>query len=315
LLGDLDHLFDFLVFLHNLGEALAKALNLTSHGSFLLLSDLKLSVLFSTKLGLLDGVDALIDDVLSLTWQLELSGEVGFVEAIDVQIDLWQVRRVILLEVSDFVLLNLLELILRHEVDTFNAVKRLKLSLLLDHELINRVDKDETIVAGRHNEPLIVGELGRRNRTDLTIVLLDRHVLARVRAMSDTDLTVGQTHDQEVAEVVVGDVPESSGGWHLKSGDRALALEVTKVEETSVLALGADDELVFLVGHVSDRGDAIRIPIFLLIFVILLKLSSEAETSLALLLFFVLLLVLLHLELHHLHSPDAMGVFLKRHLE
>ena len=91
---------------------------------------------------MLDRVNALIKDILSLSWQLELSGEVSFVETVDVKVDLGQVRRIISMESVDLVLLDLFKLILRHEVSSLNTLKRLELGLLLDHELVDRVDED-----------------------------------------------------------------------------------------------------------------------------------------------------------------------------
>ena len=70
--------------------------------------------------------------------------------------------------------------------------------------------------------------------------------------MSNTDLTISETHDEEVTKVVVGDVLEGRGRRHLVSSDRALIVEVTEIEEACVLALGADDELVLLVRNVGD---------------------------------------------------------------
>ena len=96
---------------------------------------------------MLDRVNTLIKDILSLSWQLELSGEVSFVETVDVKVDLGQVRRIISMESVDLVLLNLFQLIFRHEVSSLNTLKRLELGLLLDHELVDRVDEDETIIA------------------------------------------------------------------------------------------------------------------------------------------------------------------------
>ena len=96
---------------------------------------------------MLDRVNALIKDILSLSWQLELSGEVSFVKSVDVKVNLGQVRRIISMESADLVLLDLFQLILRHEVSSFNTLKRLELGLLLDHELVDRVDEDETIIA------------------------------------------------------------------------------------------------------------------------------------------------------------------------
>ena len=51
------------------------------------------------------------------------------------------------MESANLVLLDLFKLILRHEVSSFNTLKRLELGLLLDHELVDRVDEDETIIA------------------------------------------------------------------------------------------------------------------------------------------------------------------------
>ena len=70
--------------------------------------------------------------------------------------------------------------------------------------------------------------------------------------MSNTDLTISETHNEEVTKVVVGDVLEGRGGRHLVCSDRALIVEVTEIEEACVLALGADDELVLLVRNVGD---------------------------------------------------------------
>ena len=87
--------------------------------------------------------------------------------------------------------------------------------------------------------------------------------------------------------------------------DGSLVREVTQVEESCILSLRADNELVFLVGHPSDSSDCFRVPILIFIIIVVKKLATESKTALTLFLLLVLLLILLHLELHHLHFPDT----------
>ena len=98
LFSHLNDIFDFLVFLNNLGEALSKALDFIPDDSFFLLSDLQFPVLFSSQFGLLDGVDFLVFYILGVRRNLEWLLEVALVKTINEGIDLGNVRRIVLLE-------------------------------------------------------------------------------------------------------------------------------------------------------------------------------------------------------------------------
>ena len=82
--------------------------------------------------------------------------EVAAVKTVDVRVDIGQVGRVIGMEISDLLSLDLLDLIVRHEVSALDTLKWVKFALLLDHELVNLMHENKTIVAGRNKEPLIV---------------------------------------------------------------------------------------------------------------------------------------------------------------
>ena len=71
LLGHLNYIFDLLVLLHDLDESLPETIDLAPDSALLLLSDLEFAILLSSQLGLLDGVDALVFNVLSACWQVE----------------------------------------------------------------------------------------------------------------------------------------------------------------------------------------------------------------------------------------------------
>jgi len=206
-------------------------------------------------------------------------------------------------------------LIVRHEIGALDTLQWVKLALLLDHELVNCVDENETVEACRDEEALVVAELGCGDGSDLAVVLLNRKEGAWVRPVGNADLTIVQTDVQQVAKVVVGDVADLSLLGHLIRGHGPLLAEVAKVEVAGVLALRTDDKLVLLVGNPRDGCDRFRVPILLLIIVALNVLASESETALALFFLLVFLLILLHLELHHFHLPDAVWVLTKLHLE
>ena len=121
LLGHLDDVFDFLVLIDDLREAITERSNLSTYLSFLLLSDLKLTVLFGTELGLLDGVDRLIHDVLGLLGDSKSLTEVASIEAINMRVNLGQVGWVIGVEGHGLIVADLLDLIVRHEVSSFNT--------------------------------------------------------------------------------------------------------------------------------------------------------------------------------------------------
>ena len=63
------------------------------------------------------------------------------------------------MEIPYLFILNLLDLIVRHEVSALYSLEWVKFALLLDHKLVNLMHENETIVAGRDEEPLIVGQL------------------------------------------------------------------------------------------------------------------------------------------------------------
>lgn len=75
----MNDLLYFLVLLNYGGEAITQAMDLASDRGLLFFRDLELSILFRTQLGLLDRVDALVSDVLSLTRQLQLRGKVSLI--------------------------------------------------------------------------------------------------------------------------------------------------------------------------------------------------------------------------------------------
>ena len=136
-------------------------------------------------------------------------------------------------------------------------------------------------------------------------MLLNGHETIQVVHVADADLTVGKTNIEEISKVIERNVLDRRLLGHLIVLDRPLLSEVTEIEVAGILALGAHDELVLLLGDPSDGRDSIWVPILLLIFVVLLKLASESESPLPFFLLLVLLLVLLHLELHHFHFPLA----------
>lgn len=156
LLCHLDDVFNLLVFLDNLGEALAQALDLTSDASLLLLCDLELAVLLRSQLGLLDGIDGLVSDVHRASWHVERVGEVALIQSVNVDVDVGEVGRVVLLEVANLFVLDLPYLIVRHEIDAVYAFERIKLALLLDHKLVNSMNEDKTVIASGHEESLVV---------------------------------------------------------------------------------------------------------------------------------------------------------------
>ena len=65
-----------------------------------------------------------------------------------------------MLEILNFLLSDLIDLVYRHEVDSFNTIERIETTFLLNHEFIQDVDKDETVVGCGDEEPLVVGKLG-----------------------------------------------------------------------------------------------------------------------------------------------------------
>lgn len=75
----MNDLLYFLVLLNYGGEAITQAMDLASDRGLLFFRDLELPILFRTQLGLLDRVDALVSDVLSLTRQLQLRGKVSLI--------------------------------------------------------------------------------------------------------------------------------------------------------------------------------------------------------------------------------------------
>ena len=120
------------------------------------------------------------------------------------------------MEIPDLLSLDLLDLIVRHEVSALDALKWVKFALLLDHELVNLVDENETIIAGGNEEPLIVRQFSCRDGTNFAVVLLDRQVGLGVRAVRDANLTVCQADVQQIAKVVVRDVTDRGLFWHLE---------------------------------------------------------------------------------------------------
>jgi len=98
-----------------------------------------------------------------------------------VGVDLGQVGRVISLEVTNLLDFNVLHLIVRHEIGALDTLQWVKLALLLDHELVNCVDENETVEACRDEEALVVAELGCGDGSDLPVVLLNRKEGAWVR--------------------------------------------------------------------------------------------------------------------------------------
>jgi len=78
-----------------------------------------------------------------------------------VRVDLWQIWWVVILESLNLLPLDLLNLNVGHEICAFDSFQWLKLAFLLDHEFVNSVHKNKTVMASRDKESLIVGELGR----------------------------------------------------------------------------------------------------------------------------------------------------------
>ena len=109
---------------------------------------------------MLDRVAILICDIRGL-WSLQHLVEGLSVQTIDQRVDLGQIWRVVSLEGLDLLVCDLLDLVLRHKSSALNALKWIKLTLLLYHELVNRMNENESIIARRHQKALIIGELGR----------------------------------------------------------------------------------------------------------------------------------------------------------
>jgi len=147
LLSYLNDILNFFVFLDDFRESVSEGIDLLPHASFLLLGNFQLSVFFRPKFGLLNRVDSFIDDIDGVCGHLEDLLQIATVQTVDMWVDVGNVRRVVLLELDNFLVLNLLYLVVRHEISSFDALKRIKLGLLLDHEFVDCVDKDKTIVA------------------------------------------------------------------------------------------------------------------------------------------------------------------------
>lgn len=117
----LDDVLDLLVLLNNLGEALAQALDLTSDATLLLLGDLELAVFLCSQLGLLDGIHGLIGDVHRASWHVKGVGEVAPIQPINVDVNVGEVGWVVYLEAANLIVLDLLNLIVRHEINSVYA--------------------------------------------------------------------------------------------------------------------------------------------------------------------------------------------------
>ena len=94
---DLDHIFHFFVLLDDFGEAISQLFNFRPDLSLLFFGDLKLPVLFSSELCLSNGIHALIFYVAT-GWDLERWRQVCSVKSINVWVDFWEIRGVVLLE-------------------------------------------------------------------------------------------------------------------------------------------------------------------------------------------------------------------------
>jgi len=117
---------------------------------------------------------------------------------------------------------------------------------------------------------------------------------------------------QNLASLVETKLLDQKLGVHLNGLDWSWLVKVTQVVEALVLALATNDKVVgWVIGLiVAHCGDALGVPIFLLLIFFVFEFSSQTSTALLLLFFGILLLVFLHLELHHLHSPGAHWVVL-----
>lgn len=131
--------------------------DLGSDTLFLLVSELQSDVLLCAELRLLDRVLRFISDVLGTSLHLEHDGEHTFFKTVDSGVNLRQLGRVFVMESLGGVVSDLLNLLFRHEVDSLNILDGVELGLLLDHELVQGVDQNETVVGSRHNKSLIKG--------------------------------------------------------------------------------------------------------------------------------------------------------------
>jgi len=147
LLGHLNDILDFFVFIDDFRESVSQGIDLLPHAGFLFLGDLHLSVFFCAKFGLLDGVDSFIYNINGVCGHLKDLLEIAAIQTINMGVNVGDVRRVVLLELDSLLVFNLLNLIVRHEISSLDAFKRIKLGLLLDHEFVDRMDKNQTIIA------------------------------------------------------------------------------------------------------------------------------------------------------------------------
>ena len=102
-------------------------------------------VFFGSELGLLDGVDGLINDVRRVLGNTQSDREERLVDFVDLLVDLGDVRLVFFLEPVDGIDQALLFLGFRHEFNSINARPWVKSGFLLDHKFVDQVDKNQTI--------------------------------------------------------------------------------------------------------------------------------------------------------------------------
>ena len=190
---DLDHIFYFFVLLDDFREAISQLFNFRPDLSLLFFGNLKLPVFFSSELGLLNGIQALIFDVVA-GWDLERWRQVCSVKSINVWVDVWEIRGVVLLESRNPRGFNLPDLIFRHEVGSINTFEGIKFTFLLYHELVKSVDEEKSVVGCGDEESLVVRKFCSGDLTDFTVVLLDSEESFWIGAGTNSDLTVLQTN-------------------------------------------------------------------------------------------------------------------------
>jgi hypothetical protein len=127
IVANLDHLLLDLVHLRELGELLAESFDLLTNALFLFFGELETMIFLGSELGLLDGVDGGIGDVVANIGEASQgNGEEGFVETVDSGVKLGDISFVCFLECQGALIKYFFDLGFRHEVDTSYAFKSIE---------------------------------------------------------------------------------------------------------------------------------------------------------------------------------------------
>ena len=126
-------------------ELCSQHLYLVAHLLLFLFGHFEAVVFLSSELGLLDGVDGFVNNVRRVLRDAQGDCQQRLINFFNLFVDFGNVRHVFILEFVDSISQALLCLRFRHKLDAIDPSGRIEASFLLDHELVNQMDKNQAI--------------------------------------------------------------------------------------------------------------------------------------------------------------------------